>query len=426
MTDDFRKITNTIIFVQCAGQVGASTFDNGFMLNLLSKVGFGSEAILYLLALPTIVMTVICIPAAYLSDRKGKKAMGTAGLSGVMAGYLIIVAGSFFASRFFALFIIIGISVYSLGFSAFVSSWFALLSPLIPKDSRGRFFGKLRVSFQATALIATWVIFYIIDRNDSISTYIWILAFIAAASLIRVIIYMKIPEKETVVSGNTNIYTSFLQIIRVPRFISYSIYCFAIMLITGALPWIYGLLGKDVLGFSEGKIVMLGNMLLIGSLAGYYAGGKLCDKRGTKFIFSSCHIIFSLALILVLIRSGDPNAIMYMVMAAALILGFARAAIGIALSSNLLAILPSENKSFSSSIITTMLNLGTSLSAAISGRMVTMNILSKTDIFRRASSNYDIIILIILISLMILSALTRIFPSLLGPSNVCRTAQNRI
>ena len=57
------------------------------------------------------------------------------------------------------------------------------------------------------------------------------------------------------------------------------------MLFTGACPMIFSLLEKDVLGFSDDRIVLIGNLMALGGMLGFVLGGRMVDRFGTKYVF---------------------------------------------------------------------------------------------------------------------------------------------
>ena len=65
---------------------------------------------------------------------------------------------------------------------------------------------------------------------------------------------------------------------------------------------IFSLLEKDVLDFSDDRIVLIGNLMVLGGMLGFVLGGRMVDRFGTKYVFLCCHFGFSAVLLLVLTR----------------------------------------------------------------------------------------------------------------------------
>ena len=65
---------------------------------------------------------------------------------------------------------------------------------------------------------------------------------------------------------------------------------------------IFSLLEKDILGFSDDRIVLIGNLMALGGMLGFVLGGRMLDRFGTKYVFLCCHFGFSAVLLLVLTR----------------------------------------------------------------------------------------------------------------------------
>ncbi len=61
------------------------------------------------------------------------KKIGVSGIVLTIAGFSFITLAGFFDTRIAIKFIVCGIILFSIGISALLSGWFALLSPLIPE-----------------------------------------------------------------------------------------------------------------------------------------------------------------------------------------------------------------------------------------------------------------------------------------------------
>ena len=48
---------------------------------------------------------------------------------------------------------------------------------------------------------------------------------------------------------------------------------------------IFSLLEKDVLGFSDDRIVLIGNLMALGGMLGFVLGGRMVDRFETKYVF---------------------------------------------------------------------------------------------------------------------------------------------
>ena len=81
-----------------------------------------------------------------------------------------------------------------------------------------------------------------------------------------------------------------MKVLRIPGYLPFCAYCFLLMLFTGACPMIFSLMEKDVLGFSDDRIVLIGNLMALGGMLGFVLGGRMVDRFGTKYVFLCCHL----------------------------------------------------------------------------------------------------------------------------------------
>src|SRR5690606_33148161 len=123
-------------------------FTNGVLLLYLTVLDFSSERIIFYLALPMVAQMLLVIPMAFTSDRFGKKLVGEIGSLLQTLGVALIAAAGLFEGDAMRLCVTAGLVTLTVGLAVFTAGWFALLDPLVPSHLRGRFFGKLRVTWQ--------------------------------------------------------------------------------------------------------------------------------------------------------------------------------------------------------------------------------------------------------------------------------------
>lgn len=408
-----KKALRIIILAQCVGVLGRLIFNNGFMLAYLSKLGFPSYRILFLLSLLPLAGLVLTLPFAYLSDRIGKKRIGFSGMTIALFGLLILtVAGSFgvHGGRIATA----GIILFSIGVSAGSSSWFALLSPIIPEEIRGRFFGKLRISWQTTGIVFTLIVTALLESFTQILFFQFVLLFIMACAIFRMILYCKIPELETGQANTKGVLSAFTSILRTPGYLPFCAYTFLLSLFTGAIPWVMSLLGKDILFFSDSNILMMSNFGAGGSVAGFYIGGKMVDGWGTKPVFLSCHFGFAAVLFLTALRNLLPIPDIATMSLLSGLFGLITAASGIAFSSELLALVPSENKSLSTGFHISLSSAGIALSSLLIGQALKLNMLNpEWTLLGKTLCAYDTILLGSAVMILLLIITLGLIPSII-------------
>jgi MFS family permease len=369
-------------------------FKNGFLLSYFLKMGLKSSDVLILLSLPSVILFFLSVPFAYYADRYGKKKIGISGIILTISGFSFIILAGFFDTQTSTKFIVYGIILFSIGVSALLSGWFALLSPLIPETIRGSFFGALRVSWQIFAIGCSFILTFILERNTSLGTYQLILTFFTCLLILQIFLYLKIPEIEKSSFKKKSLSEIIASIPEMPGYMPFCAYCFLLMLATGAWPVTMGLLEKNVLHFSDDTIVHMGTMLFLGSMVGFYTGGKLVDKFGTKMVFLVVHFLYVLFLFLVILRGMIPIPLVSYFSFLTFGLGLIQASSSIAITSEMMALAPAKNKSVIISFCMSLQWGGAAISGVISGKFIEYDLLNKTWIFKGLTlSNYDTLIL---------------------------------
>ncbi len=389
-----KKTMRLIIMAQCTGTLGNLIFTNGLLLAYLAELGMSSATILQLLALPTFIGFLFLMPAAFWSDRYGMKKLGTLGLLATVLGFVLIILAGQFSAMVSKILVGTGIAVFGLGFAFFSSNWFALLEPLIPPNIRGRFFGKVRMAFQAVAICFGLVVTVILDRYTGIKIYQSILVVVLLLLVVRIFFYLKIPETSQPKPADRSFLQACKTISRIPGYVPFCSYAFLLCLFTGTCPWVFGLLEKDVLHFSGSQLVLMGNLLFTGSLGGFYLGGKLIDRYGTKPVFLLCHFSYGLILFLFLFRDFFPWPVIATVGLLTCFFGMVQAASSIGLTTELMALIPQTNKSLSTALNLSLINGGTALSAFICSKTIDLSILNRSwQFFGQTMSEYDSLLL---------------------------------
>ena len=413
------KIRVIIVLSICTSIMPQLFFKNGFLLSYFLKMGFKSSDVLILLSLPPGIMFLLSTPFAYYADRYGKKKIGVFGIIQTVTGFSFIILAGFFDQQTSIKFIIGGITLFSIGISALLSGWFALLSPLIPKAMRGSFFGTLRVSWQIFAIGCSFILTFILEKNASLGTYQLILIFFTCLLIVQIFLYLKIPEIEKSDPKKKSLWAIAANIPEIPGYMPFCAYCFLLMLATGTWPVTLGLLEKNVLNFSDDTIVHMGTMLFLGAIIGFYIGGKMVDKFGTKMVFLVVHFSYVLFLFLVILRDLTSIPLIFYFSFLTFGLGMIQASSSIALTSEMMALAPAKNKSVIISLCISLQVGGAAISGIISGKLIEYGVLSKTWVFKGMTfSNYDTLILCSSVMVFVFIVTLGLIPSVVKTTNV--------
>lgn len=416
---NINKAMRNAIAAQCFGMQGPLVFRNSLMLLYLLSMQFSGTRVFTYIALVGLVCWLLTVPAAFFSDRIGQKRIGNLGHFLCIAGFIIITLAGFLKSPLFGeLAIVAGIVIFGAGQSFFQSSWFPLLKPLVPADVRGRFFGKMRMSWQITGLVFSGIAGWFLSLNGTVSAYQFIMGSVGVFLLIRFFFYRRIPEiVETGKKDGKTFFSVLNSVIRHEGYASFGAYIFLITVFTAYAPALFAMVEKEYLKIDPTIVVWLANMTMIGSVSGFLLGGIAVDRFGTKNVFMSCHFAFAIVLSLFVMRGFFPAMSMPLLWIVHFVFGLVLASSSIAITSEIIALMPAENQSFATSLLTSMLDAGMAASGFLCAFVIKLGCLKETWNFGGMSMcNYDVLILGFAVMIFILVITLGLVPSVIRKS----------
>lgn len=365
------------IIGQCFGCLATLALTNGILLVYLTRLGVASSRIMMYLSLPWLGNAILVLPSAYLADRYGKKRIGLAGMGVQIAGYVLLTVLSLFPVSWGEAVAAVAIVLFGAGSAMVGSSWYALLSPVVPEHLRGSFFGRLRFSWQLCGIIFGGLCASSLSSSETpISVYQVLVGLLALGLVIRVFFYVQVPELDRIgqVSGG---FADALRIsIRREGFMSFCSYVFLLSLFTAGCPIVFGLIEKDVVRMGDDLVVFMGTLLMIGSVIGYLVGGKAIDRFGTKPVFLICHFLYGGVTLAFIVRGLSGSAVNAYIGTLSFLFGFVSAGSSVAISTELLGLMPDENKALFSSVCTALQHCGIGLAGIIPGWAIEHGLLS--------------------------------------------------
>lgn len=405
-----RKALRVIILAQCAGLIAQLLYNNGFMLAYFSQLGLPDYLIMRLFALLPLSMMVLTLPCAFISDRVGKKRFGGLGIGISAAGFFLLI-GAPVTPENAALWLIAGTIIFSAGRAMNGASWFALLSPIVPEEIRGRWFGQMRTAWQTTAILFSLAVAALLKHDSSLPVFQSILVFCGCLILVKLLLYLRIPELERSPPRTGGLLNSLKSVFRTPGYLPFCAYIFLLSFLIGAVPNLLGLLEKKHLLFSDSQVLILGNLFAAGTVTGFITGGKAVDRAGSRPVFLTGHIIFSLALAGILLRGLFPCPTIATIGLFSFLFGAMQGATGIAGTSELLAIIPTENKSLSTGFHISLTAAGLSLSNLITGQILRWNVLQPHWVlFNKDMSAYDTLLALLMMLTLLLTVTSWLIP----------------
>lgn len=320
---------------------------------------------LILTLVPNACNLLLLIPLAHYSDLKGKKKIGAIGNGLHAIGFSFFGLIYFFPENALVL-SILAITLFSFGLTCFLSNWFALLHPLIDPSTRGRFFAWLRISWQIICIIATFIVAQSLEIYDSNFTYLIIILIITFALFLRIYFYWQVPELETKTLPEGSLKVAILQSFQNKPYRKFCIFIFLYMFFCfSALPFI-NLFERESLSFTDSQIISMGYIAQLGALVGFWLGARLVDRSKITFLLNGS-VFFSILTLLLFVFSVIKGE--YAVLIAG-VLTFVYSvtfnSIGIAMTTEAMRLVKSENKSLGISLSMTMTAAGAALSGLVS------------------------------------------------------------
>lgn len=409
-----RRGMRDAILTQTAGVLTEQVFFNGIMLVYLINLNVAESRVPFYLAIPFGLSLFTCV-AAHQADRRPKKRIGIPGALGALIGFVFIFAASFFRHPGGEVVVVGGIIIYGFGTMLFLSCWFALMNPVVPPGMRGRFWGKLRLSWQGLSIVLTLLSSFFLTEDSPMIAYQIILGVVIVGAGLRVFFYSKIPDLEPPRTQSDRFLTSFGGIFKIPDFFPFSSYYFLLMLIMGAGPTLFGMVEKEFLGLASGTVVLLGAVTMAGCVVGFWIGGAAIDRFGTKPAFLICHFGVCLTLLAYVTRAFMPVPELLALGAPHFFFGAFYAVSSVAATTEMFALLPKESQSLSTAFFSTMTYFGRFLSGALVSAALGLRFLRKTWRFLDADlSSYDAIMLILATLAVVFVVTLGLVPSIAG------------
>jgi MFS family permease len=407
-----RRAQRWAVATQCLGAMGLLALNNGLLLGFSGRLGLDGESTLRLLGLPSLISAVVTIPLAYLSDRFGGTKIGGMGIIGSTLGFSLLALAGLLDASIAPLWI--GVILISIGYAAFSASWFSILEPLVPAPERGRFFGRLRISWQGVGVVFGLLIALILDQRSERSTFVVIWAVIAFLQLPRQFTYRQVPDRTQRLAKGTRLRDLLATLLRRPDYLPYGAYLFLLSLSTGSALWLFGLLQSRVMHFGEGKLVLFGNIAALGNLAGFWLGGRLVDRYGTKPVFLIAHFGYACVLALVLMRHHLPFGDFPLMAIAVACWGVVLSCSGIATTTEAMALAPEQGRALAISSLTTLGFAGSALAAWAASHALSLGLIRDGwTLWGATMTSYDGLLLLACFAVLTVTVTLGLVPSVL-------------
>ncbi len=362
---DSQRAFRAAIWGQCFGVQPQQALSRGLGLLYLYALGLSPQAILILLSGSVLIRGLLSVPAGYFADRIGKKRIGFFGQTLCIAGFGILTsAGWATAGRPRLLLAALGIVLFGAGTALFGAGWIALLSPLIPAQSRGRLLGRLRFARQLAAvgvgsLTAMWM-----TQTTPLAGFQLLFGLLTVCLVIRLLLYEQIPELEHTAGSRPHVVAALRAILAIPGYRRTCGLVSALFFAVGGIPMLFGLLEIEVLGLGDDEVWWLGVAMLVGHLVGSLAGGSLVDLVGGRRALFISQLAFAGSLMLFLARGMAPSLLLSAA-TASILFGMTKTTLEITTAAELIGLVPRQHKSLAISTCMSLVYLADSLAGLL-------------------------------------------------------------
>lgn len=411
-----RKGMRDAIIGACYKVLATSMLTNGLLLIYLTALKLDGTTILVLLSLCNALLALALIPCAHLADVYGKRRITLWGITLCGIGFIFVPLAAWVSSKGIAVGLLsLGIALLGIGQAGQTGPWYALLDPIVPAFYRGRFFGTMRVAWQVCAVILSGLIALLLPRETSLPLLTGVLIVLGLSILPWGIYFARIPELERATCAARDLPQDLSVILRSRGYLPFCAYFFIIALFTGGCLTMFSLVEKQVLGMGDSKVMLLANLTMIGSVIGFYCGGKAVDRIGTKPVFLVCHFGYGTSLLLFVMRDSLFISPLYLLAAVHVLFGALTAAGSIAFATEMLALIPAVRKSLSTSICTTMSMAGAALSGLLGAWGIRLGIFAESWTLAGGSrSAYDAVLMVYAVLIVLMTVTLGLIPSVVG------------
>lgn len=360
-----------------------------------------------------LAIALFYIPLAHIMRSRSKSLITCC--TCMVAGFaMLLLASAAWFGSYAKIVMFISLVVFSLMMSVYISGWFPLIRGIVPPKERGRFFGKLRVSWQLSCVAFLLLSSFIVSINNSLQTLQVIIFISALMVFVRAFYLWKIPEVKPH-PLNESFKESIYATINNRSLIGFGLYLFWLYLLAnGTLP-VTVVMAKLHLKLENDFIIMLSSIFMLGSISGFYLGGKFVDKKGTKKVFLIAHFGFSILNFMLLAANENSLSTKVILLLVLVLYGFFLAAASIAVSSEAFALAAENRVEMSFAVCMGLYFLGSGLSRFLSGWALDSGILAeKWQFFGIQMTQYHSLFLLFGSGVLTISLLLVLVPSIMA------------
>lgn len=404
-----------ITVINCISCLPTQVFLGSVLLLFLTSLTMGRVSTMICLSLTSLASALLQVPFAHGADRWGKKRFGAAGIALYGVAFMGFLATALVPAPAGRILAPVCIVVFAVATCLYGAGWFALMLPMLPTPIRAAYFGRMRRMYQSVVVAAGLICSALLEWNATPTAFAGIFGgFLVTVGVWR-LFYARLAEVEPPNPDLPRLGVALGQVLRDPAYLPFCAYAFLLALFTGGCPILFGMIEKTYLSLSNGTVGFLANLRMLGAIAGFYLGGKVVERFGTKTVFLVCHFAFGLLLLLFLWRNGWGGPVVGILAAIEGVFGLFAAASSVAFTVEMYALIPAENKSLSTSLFLTLQGAGTTLGGMLSAGVIHLGVLKEEWLLgtlRR--SDYDALLLICATLVIVAAVTLGLVPSVTG------------
>lgn len=251
--------------------------------------------------------------------------------------------------------------------------WFPLLADVIPKERRGRFFGRLRATWTTLLYLTIVLLGLYLGPDPDLPRFQRVILLGVCLVLIRnlIVAFVPTPKQRQSDAADYRDWRRYIKEIVAHRLLR-NFFCYYTLFGAAA-----GLLAHPLvlymndLGVNPRDNILIFGSTTLGMVLVLFIGGSVIDRVGTRGVFRTAHYTLIATLLLTLGSTCLPDPLLLFGLAAIFVLSGATVALSnLACTTHLFAFIPAQGRVFYLSFSNLMLTIGPALALFVTGGLL--------------------------------------------------------